>query len=74
MGGIPVVYCWDWPKMLALIWGTGGFGRLGWRAAVAIVKGVNDKVFLAKGVWDGVVWTNGGVVVVGLAWGMEIST
>ena len=42
----------------------GGFGRLGWRVVAAIVKGV----------WDGVVWTNGGVVVAGLAYGMEIST
>ena len=74
MGGIPIVYCWDWPKMLALIWGTGGFGRMGWREAVAIVKGVNDEVFRVKGVWGGVVWTNGGVVVAGLACGMEIST
>ena len=49
----------------------GGFGRLGWRAAVAIVKGVNGEVFWAKGVWDGVVWTNGEVVV---ACRMEIST
>jgi len=41
---------------------------------VAIVKGVNDEVFRVKGVWGGVVWTNGGVVVVGLACGIEIST
>ena len=60
--------------MVALIWEMGGFGRLGWRAATTIVKGVNGEVFWAKGVWDGVVWTNGGVVVVGLACRMEIST
>lgn len=60
--------------MLPLIWEMGGFGRLGWRAAVAIVKGVNGEVFWVKGVWNGVVWTNGGVVVTGLACGMEIST
>ena len=60
--------------MLALIWEMGGFGRLGWRAAAAIVKGVNGEVFWAKGVWNGVVWTNGGVVVAGLVCGREIST
>ena len=60
--------------MLALIWGTGGFGRLGWREVAAIVKGVNDEVLWVKGVRNGVVWTNHGVVVVGLAYGMEIST
>ena len=74
MGGILVVYCWDWPKILALIWEMGGFGRLGSRAVAEIVKGVNGEVFWAKGVWDGVVWTNGGVVVAGVACGMEIST
>ena len=60
--------------MLALIWEMGGFERLGWTTAAAIVKGVNGEVFWAKGVWNGVVWTNGGVLVVGLACGMEIST
>ena len=60
--------------MLALIWEMGGFGRLGWRAAAAIVKGVNDEVLWAKGVWNGVVWTNGGVVVARLVYGREIST
>ena len=74
MGGILVVYCWDWLKMLALIWGMGGFGILVWRAIEAIVKGVNDEVFWVKSVWDGVVWINGGVVVAGLACRMEIST
>ena len=48
MGGMPVVNCGGWPKVLALAW--------------------------EKGVWNGVVWTNGGVVVAGLACGMEIST
>ena len=48
----------------------GGFGRLGWRAAVARVNG---EAFRAKGVWDGVVWTNGGGVVTGLVYRMEIS-
>ena len=60
--------------MLALIWEMGGFERLGWRVAVAIVKGMNDEVFWVKGVWDGVVWTNGGVVVTRLACKREIST
>ena len=41
--------------MLALIWEMGGFGRLGWRAAATIVKGVNGEVFWAKIVWSGVV-------------------
>ena len=52
----------------------GGFGRLGWRAAAARVKGVNGEVFCVKGVWDGLVWTNGGGVVTRLVCGMEIST
>ena len=39
--------------MLVLIWEMGGFGRLGWRAAVAIVKGVNGEVFWEKIVWSG---------------------
>ena len=60
--------------MLALIWEMGGFGRLGWREIVAIVKGVNGEIFWAKIVWNGVVWTNGGVGVVGLACRMKIST
>ena len=60
--------------MLALICEMGGFGRLGWRVAATIVKGVNGEVFWAKGVWDEVVWTNGGEVVTGLVCGMEIST
>jgi hypothetical protein len=47
-GGIPVVNCWGWPKVLVLVW--------------------------EKGVWNGVVWTNGGVVVAGLVCGMETST
>ena len=51
----------------------GGFGRLGWRAATSIVKGVNGEVFWEKIVCNGVVWTNGGVVVAGLACGREIS-
>ena len=74
MGGMLVVNCWGWPKVLALAWEMGGFGRLGWRATMTIVKGVNNEVFWAKGVWDGVVWTNGGVVVARLACGMEISS
>ena len=57
-----------------MIWEMGGFGRLGWRAAAAIVKGVNGEVFWVKGVWNGVVWTKGGMVVARLACGMEIST
>ena len=48
MGGMPVVNCWGWPKVLALA--------------------------REKGVWNGVVWTNGGVVVAELACGMEVST
>ena len=48
MGGMLVVICWGWPKVLALAW--------------------------EMGVWNRAVWTNGGVVVVGLACGMEIST
>ena len=52
----------------------GGFERLGWGAVATIVKGVNDEVFWVKGVWDGVVWTNGGVVVAGLVCGRDIST
>ena len=60
--------------MLALIWEMGGFGRLGWRAATTIVKGVNGEVFWAKIVWNGVVWTNSGVVVARLVCGREIST
>ena len=60
--------------MLALIWEMGGFGKLGWRAVVAIVKVVNGEVFWVKGVWDGLVWTNGGGVVTGLVCRMEIST
>ena len=51
--------------MLVLIWEMGGFGRLDWGAA-AIVKGVNGEEFWAKIFWRGVVWTKGGVVVVGL--------
>ena len=60
--------------MLALIWEMGRFGRLGWRVAATIMKGVNDVVFLVIGGWDRVVWTNGRVVVARLACGMEIST
>ena len=39
--------------MLALIWEMGGFGRLGWGVAAAIVKGVNGELFWVKGVWSG---------------------
>ena len=69
-----MVNCGDWPKMLALIWEMGGFGRLGWRAATTRVKGVNGEVFWAKIVWSGVVWTNGGVVVARVVCRREIST
>ena len=60
--------------MLALIWEMGGFGRLGWRAATTIVKGVNGEVFWAKRVWSTMVWTKGGVVVARLVCRREIST
>ena len=69
-----MVNCWGWPKVLALAWEMGGFGRLGWRAAAVIVKEVEDEVLWVKGVWNEVVWTKGGVVVTGLACGMEVST
>ncbi len=39
--------------MLALIREMGVFGRLGWGAAGAIVKGVNAEVYWVKGVWSG---------------------
>ena len=74
MGSIPVVYCEDCPKILALIWEMGRVGRLGWGVAVAIVKGGNGVVLWEKMAWSGVLWTKDGVVVAGLACGREIST